>query len=417
MLISRDLIAKVLRIKKFKEYSMAAKLSAFLNEKFAFLAFVGMISTVLFNYASSNNAQFIFFENMKSVCFLLSAMFLLQMTIALTINVLVIKLESLEINDNAENFTSSRKKNLIWICDVIVISIYFFIACFLLKHLGIDLREHVFHDKFITISLIVFVNILIYKSFKEFTNAVLEKERNDPNSDDYKTKLLTFMPTISVIFNTVLFGTSFLVILANFGIDVSPILATLAVFSASIGLAAKDVIQSFLQGLMLLIEKNLYIGEFVRINDVEGVIEKLSVRVIYLRNPDGRLHVIPYNLVNTITNYSKDYSCCNDELVVGSKEDVGKAIEILKKLIDKMKKEKEFGDKILGDLIIHGLKPFDMAGLKIFWNLKTTPDLSGRLLKYEIYRRLSAEFQKQGVSIPIANAIRLTDSKSAASDK
>jgi small-conductance mechanosensitive channel len=404
MLKAHNLIDKILFVNKFREYSMAAKLVSFLNEKFPFLAIVGMIATISFNYVSSTKVEVIFFKNVSDVCALLVAMFVLQAAVAAVINKFVKKLECLE---KSESTASSKRKNLVWICDVIVLAIYFSVVCFALKCVGLDVHQHILHNKSVTIALVVFINIIINRGFNEFANAIIEKEEKDDGSDGYKVKLLTFIPTISVIFNALLFGTSGLVILANLGINISPILATLAVFSASIGLAAKDVIQSFLQGIMLLIEKNFYVGECVMIDGVVGVIEKLSVRVIHLRGADGSLTVIPYHMINVIVNYSRDYACCNDELIVGAKENVNKVTQILVRVINEMKKDPNYAGKILSDVMIYGLKPFDLAGLKIYWNVQTIPGISGILLKYEIYRRLGEEFQKQGIEIPMASAVKI----------
>jgi small conductance mechanosensitive channel len=203
-----------------------------------------------------------------------------------------------------------------------------------------------------------------------------------------------------------LFVTASLIALANLGINITPILASFSIFSAAVGLAAKDIIQSFLQGVMLLIEENLLIGEFIKINDMIGIVEKLSVRALQLRDEDGSVHVIPYNCVNSITNYSKEYSRHFDSLRLSSWKDVEKGKQILADVVKRMREEPEYKDIIIGDVIIHGLKPFDLTGLKIYWEVRTTP--MGEYVPCEIYDRLINEFNKNGIEIPMATSINAT---------
>jgi small-conductance mechanosensitive channel len=193
--------------------------------------------------------------------------------------------------------------------------------------------------------------------------------------------------------------------LANFDINITPILAAFSVFSAAVGLAAKDVIQAFLQGVTLLVEKNLYIGEKVKINDVVGVIEKLSIRIIHLRLDDGSLHSIPYNCVNVITNYSDGYVRHFDDLRVLNAKDVQKACQILRKVVADMRKSPEYGEKILDDVVIYGVNPFDLSGIRIFWMIAAKTEINDQILKCDLYNRVMLEFSKQNIEIPMATSI------------
>jgi small conductance mechanosensitive channel len=157
--------------------------------------------------------------------------------------------------------------------------------------------------------------------------------------------------------------------------------------------------------VILLVEKNLYVGDVVKINDMGGTIEKLSVRFIQLRSVDGAVHTIPYSLVNSITNYSKDYSRHFDTLCLCSIDDLDKAKKILCDVINSMKKEDDYKGDILEDVVIHGISPFDSSGVKIYWEIKTA---TGReFVMFEIYDRLVKKLKKSNVAIPLTGCIRI----------
>jgi small conductance mechanosensitive channel len=401
MLTSKKLIEKALALTESKNRSPSYKLAAFVNRKVVFLCLAAMSSIVFINHSPSNK---LFFENLIDIFHVLLAIFALQACISAVINKFICKLESIRDGAHSSSPTSQRQKNLIWICDVIVIVLYLAMACLLLKFIGINLHEHIFHDKTMTVFGIIFITIVIYKGFNEFADTILENAKNN-NQDNYKIKLQTFLPTLSAIFYIILFATSALLVLANLGVNIAPILATFTVFSAAVGLAAQDIIRSFLHGITFLIEKNLYVGAYIQIDGKSGVIEKLSARVLYLRDDNGALHVIPYNVINVITNYSKDYSYHYGELHINDGDDVEKVSNILIDVVKNMKKEENYRNSILGEVIVHGLKPFNLTGPKIYWKMKVSPDAAGKAVQYELYRRLYQEYGKRKMHIPIANSI------------
>lgn len=402
MIISKKMIADLLSIKKVNQYCMSAKLTTFLNDKFTYFSLGCMLYVVAVNYSHNSSNDVLLLTHLNAYLFLFE-IFAFQSIVVFFINKFLCQLKSLEKGDKSKRAISNRKKNLVWICDVIVLGLYFSVLCFAIQFAGIDLKKYLFRNNLVTISGIAFITIIIYKGFNEIKDSVLEKAES--GNDEYYTKLKTFFPTLSAAFYVILFITSSLIALSNLGINITPILATFSIFSAAVGLAAKDIIQAFLQGFTLLIEKNLYVGEFVKVNDMTGIIEKLSVRVIQIRDLDGSVHIIPYNFINSITNYSKDYSCHLDSLRLSSSKDINKACEILTQLINTMKKEEKYYRKILGDLKIHGLKPFDLTGVQILWEIKTTPDAVGADFTYDLYSRLVDEFNKAGIEVPIASNI------------
>jgi hypothetical protein len=94
------------------------------------------------------------------------------------------------------------------------------------------------------------------------------------------------------------------------------------------------------------------------------------------------------------------YRC---ELTFDDKDDIQKISQLIVKVVEDMKKEDEYKKVILGNVEIHGLKPFDLTGPKIYWKLKTTANSSGIAVKYEIFKRLYSEYQKYGMHIPTMN--------------
>jgi small conductance mechanosensitive channel len=395
MTISKKLIYKSLSLKQLKEKSFSCKLVAFINRKITFVCLLGMFFSIV---ASSAPKHLFFFENLNNIYCMLIAIILLQAGVSLVLNKIMDQLDSVQHGMHSQSTADKRQKNLIRICDIIIVAFYLLILNMFLKYIGVKLHENIFHDSAATITGIIFITAIIYRGFNEFADAMLEKMRDQP---DYEIKLKTVLPTLSAVFYTLLFVTSTLLILSNLKINVAPILAAFTVFSAAIGLALQDIIKSFLHGITFLIEKNLYIGAYVKIDQKSGVIEKLSTRVLYLRDDTGPVHVIPYSAIATITNFSKNYLYYYGELTFNTEDDIQKISNLLIGIVEDMRKEDNYKDVILNGAEIHGLKPFDLTGPKIFWRVKTVANTHGNAVKYEIFRRLYSEYKKYGIRVPV----------------
>ncbi len=390
---NRHAIEKCFTVLRTKEYSIGAKLVDFINRKFIFIVFMGLVSVPLINQKDGISAEIILYRNILDMMGVLIGMFVLQVFSSAFVNRFIKKLDQLEKGKSSRKSAQSRKKNLLWICDVLVVFSYLSVVLVLLWLIGIDVQKYVFHDTVFTIALIVFGTILIFNAFKEFTDAFVDK--SDPIDHE---KILTFMPIITIIFNFALFFMAGLSILSQLGVAIGPLLASFAAVSVAVSLAAQDILKGFLQGIILLFENNFYMGDFITINDKSGIVVKISTRTLTLRDFNGDEYAIPYNTVNVITNHSREFYVHYENLLVSPNADVKKATELLTQVVNQLKSEPEYADKIFGDVHISGIKTFSDDGIYISWSLKTST--SARLLHLEIYKRLLPLLREAKVRVP-----------------
>lgn len=383
--------------------SLSAKLVMFINKKFPIMLLIGMIAIITVNYLSPTS-RVTFLEHLKDILCVLVSMSVVQAIISRVLSVVFDKLRNITVGIHSKRTVISRRKNLMWICDVLILFVYVSLICVVPQYFGIQIHDYIFHDKIMIIVWVVFITIISFRAFNEFIETILEKraEREDAKS----MRLETFMPILSTMFNIVLFGTALLIILSSLGVNIAPILATFTIGGASVSLAAKEIIRSFLQGVVLLFEKDLYAGEFVKINDVTGIVERLSIRVMYLRDVNGSLYVIPYGSIGMIVNYSKDYTWCFFGLHINENSDVGKISELIIESVREVKEQDDdYRNEILSDASIFGLKAFDLSGPELEWGVKMNPGPKSSNVQYRVYTRLYEKFKKHGISLPSTNLV------------
>lgn len=84
-----------------------------------------------------------------------------------------------------------------------------------------------------------------------------------------------------------------LVSLGVMGINPGALVASLGLMSVGLGFALKDVIENFLAGITIILQRPFVIGDAVRFGDVEGIVEDVRVRDTVIRMFDGRKVFVP----------------------------------------------------------------------------------------------------------------------------
>lgn len=104
-----------------------------------------------------------------------------------------------------------------------------------------------------------------------------------------------------------IFIVGFVAVLQSWDINVSTFIASLGIGGLAFALAAKDTAANLFGGLTILADKSLKIGDWIQVNDVEGVVEDVGLRTIKVRTFEKSLITVPNQMVanNPIENFSK----------------------------------------------------------------------------------------------------------------
>src|SRR5579862_6190739 len=96
--------------------------------------------------------------------------------------------------------------------------------------------------------------------------------------------------------------------ITELGFHIEPLLAALGIAGLAIGLGAQTLIKDWLGGLFLLLEDQLRIGDWVKINSFSGSVEEINLRTTMLRGENGAVHVIPNGSITALSNLTREYS-------------------------------------------------------------------------------------------------------------
>ncbi|MBU3734832.1 MAG: mechanosensitive ion channel [Candidatus Planktophila sp.] len=93
--------------------------------------------------------------------------------------------------------------------------------------------------------------------------------------------------------------------LGEFGFDLGPLIASAGVVGVAIGLGAQTLVRDILSGIFMLIEDQYGVGDRVEVLDVEGVVERVGLRVTTVRDGQGTLWYLRNGEILKVGNQSQ----------------------------------------------------------------------------------------------------------------
>ncbi len=94
-------------------------------------------------------------------------------------------------------------------------------------------------------------------------------------------------------------------ILGEFGFNLGPVIASAGVIGVAIGLGAQTLVRDILSGIFMLIEDQYGVGDQIKVLDIEGVVEKVGLRITTIRDKDETLWYVRNGEILVIGNRSQ----------------------------------------------------------------------------------------------------------------
>lgn len=140
----------------------------------------------------------------------------------------------------------------------------------------------------------------------------LAKKRQTQIGDQLAPLATKMLKTMVIIIGS-------LVILQNFGVNVSAILAGLGLGGVALAFAAQDTVANFFGTVTILLDSPFRVGDHVKIQDVEGVVEEVGFRSTRIRSLTNTLVTLPNSTVakEKVDNITERRGVCRFRHILG----------------------------------------------------------------------------------------------------
>jgi moderate conductance mechanosensitive channel len=140
-----------------------------------------------------------------------------------------------------------------------------------------------------------------------------------------------------------------------FDLNLGPLLASASIAGVAIGLAAQTIVKDMINGMLVLVEDQYNVGDWITVAGVTGTVESMSLRKTAVRGGDGTLYLIPNSQITTVANQNRDFSVTTLNISVDFSANPDKVIALLKKVSSEVRQEPAYKDVFLGDPQVLGV--------------------------------------------------------------
>lgn len=254
---------------------------------------------------------------------------------------------------------------------------------------------------FVLIILMIISLWLLRFFIKRISSFIIKRAHMSETIDEFEAtkRVKTLMGIIGGIGQIIIWTTAIFVILGRVGIDLRPILAGAGIIGLAVGFGAQELVRDFISGFFMLLENQVRTGDVALINGTGGLVEKIELRTIALRDFSGVVHIFQNGKINTISNMTKEWSAMVLDMGVAYKEDPEEVIQIMTEVGLELQNDEVFGPKIIEPIEVVGVNEFANSAVVIRARIKTRP-IEQWGIGREYRKRLKKAFDDKGIEIP-----------------
>lgn len=202
-----------------------------------------------------------------------------------------------------------------------------------------------------SVSLTILIAVIVDNLFRSFIK--LPKHFDNRRAQTYVT---IFRNIITVI----VYGIALHVVFILIGINVAPLLASAGIIGITIGIGARPLVEDLVTGLFLLSQNSIAVGDYIRIDEIEGTIEAINFRTLDIRADNGALAIIPNGQVKKVINFSRHRSNVLIDIPVKSDQNIDIVLNAAKQALVLLQKDEELKTSLYPDAEVNGIEEFKL---------------------------------------------------------
>ncbi len=251
-----------------------------------------------------------------------------------------------------------------------------------------ELKKYITEFGVQTISAITILVIGIWasKSLTKLLKKILTKKNVDITLVEFLTSSLKFTLYLFVIIAT----------FSRLGIETTSLIAALGAAGLAIGLALQGSLSNVAAGVMLIIFRQIKVGQFIESSDAKGTIEKVGIFNTTLITIENKVIYIPNSkLINdNIINYSEKENRMIDLTVgISYEDDIDKARAVLQSIIN------NDPDILKQPAALIAVGELSDSSVKLYvrpW----VPNKKAVEVRFRLIEQIKKRFDEENISIP-----------------
>ena len=231
---------------------------------------------------------------------------------------------------------------------------------------------------------------------RSLSNRIQQMDNEEDSELDKRTE--TIFRVVRSTGIVLILGTALLMVLTEFGVAVTPVLASVGFVGLAVGLGAQTLVGDIISGLFILVENQYTVGDAIEVNGVAGSVEEMNLRATMVRDLYGTLHIVPNGEIRVVSNKSRDWSRAVVDVGITYDADVDTATEALNAIGEKMLLDTAVAPLLLETPTVTGVEGLDDWAVRLRVMAKTAPGGQWVVMRH-LRRQIRLDFAEKGIEI------------------
>jgi small-conductance mechanosensitive channel len=212
-------------------------------------------------------------------------------------------------------------------------------------------------------------------------------------------------------------GTGVIAILAMllalpvFGFNVTPLAAAAGLASLALGFGGQHVVRDIINGFFVVFEDQYVVGDTVRIGDVTGRVEHLTLRRTVLRDAQGALVSIPNGEIGRVSNLNRDWGQLFLDTLIAADQPLDQASAALEAVAAEFRADAAWAQTLIDGPRLLGVETLGANGVTLRVHARTTPNRQDDVAR-ELRRRIHKALTARGIRMDGVQRVQLAGQES-----
>jgi len=247
----------------------------------------------------------------------------------------------------------------------------------------------------ISAGLILIVGFMLYVIVSSWIEYRLNPDFGTVPTARERTLLALFRNAFTVTLSVVVA----IMVLSEIGVNIGPLLAGAGVIGLAVGFGAQRLVQDVITGVFIQLENAMNEGDVVTAGGISGVVERLTIRSVSMRDLNGVYHVIPFSSVDMVSNMMRNFSYHVADIGVAYRENIGEVKAAMHAAFDRVNAVPDHAENIIGPFEMFGVTELADSSVMVRGRIKTKPGQQWAIGR--AYNEVVKEvFDERGIEIP-----------------
>ena len=267
-----------------------------------------------------------------------------------------------------------------------------------------DWLEESTPDIVVTVGVLAFAFYLFKRIFPPIAKAAIVRGAH-PADQEAERRADTITSVVVRTMGAVFIVIGVATILTEFGVNITAIVAGLGIAGVALGLGAQQFVRDAINGIFLLAEDQYRRGDVIKIADVTGTVEDITIRRTVLRDIDGVVHSVPNGSISVVSNYTRDYALVNLPVRVAYGEDLSRVEAVVNRVGAAFSESAGYRDAVVEPPRVSAVEEVGDGAITVTVSARTQPSVRWNAAA-ELRRLLAEAFVTEGIRVPFASVER-----------